>query len=146
MNDFCQRNWFILFPAFSVPSYGNRKNAYEEVSQYFRAHFIQAHRKHDTAERVLFTVCLSTSLIFIQEFNFQFNPSISPPCWYGGVRCQMLRSCNWMNWLSQDMKATHAVIADGIVRFLLSSFLFSPTHHLVGDSITRKHMSGLGLT
>lgn len=38
-----------------IPSYGNRKNAYEEVSQYFRAHFMQVHHKHDTAHRALFT-------------------------------------------------------------------------------------------
>ncbi|KAJ7586366.1 guanine nucleotide binding protein, alpha subunit [Mycena floridula] len=37
-----------------ITSYGNRGNTYEEVSEYFRAHFVQIHRKKDPAHRVLY--------------------------------------------------------------------------------------------
>ncbi|KZT04221.1 G-protein alpha subunit [Laetiporus sulphureus 93-53] len=37
-----------------ISSYGDRPNTYEEVSEYFRAHFIQAHRRKDVYRRSLF--------------------------------------------------------------------------------------------
>lgn len=38
-----------------ISSYGDRPNTYEEVSEYFRAHFIQTHRRKDVSHRVLYT-------------------------------------------------------------------------------------------
>ncbi|KAF8588004.1 G-protein alpha subunit [Ramaria rubella] len=38
-----------------ITSYGDRLNTYEEASQYFRAHFLQVHRKSDESKRTLFT-------------------------------------------------------------------------------------------
>jgi len=38
-----------------ITSYGNRVNTYEEASQYFRAHFLQVHRKNDESKRTLYT-------------------------------------------------------------------------------------------
>ncbi|KAF8498835.1 guanine nucleotide binding protein, alpha subunit [Hysterangium stoloniferum] len=38
-----------------ITSYGDRVNTYEEASQYFRAHFLQVHRKNDESKRTLFT-------------------------------------------------------------------------------------------
>jgi len=43
-----------------ITSYGNRPNTYEEVSEYFRAHFMQVHRRNDASKRVLFTHFTST--------------------------------------------------------------------------------------
>lgn len=40
----------------SISSYGDRPNTYEEVSEYFRAHFIQVHRRKDAHRRTLYTV------------------------------------------------------------------------------------------
>ncbi|KAH9839028.1 G-protein alpha subunit [Rhodofomes roseus] len=37
-----------------ISSYGDRPNTYEEVSEYFRAHFIQVHRRKDVNRRPLF--------------------------------------------------------------------------------------------
>ncbi|KAI0762174.1 G-protein alpha subunit [Trametes elegans] len=37
-----------------ISSYGDRPNNYEEVSEYFRAHFIQVHRRKDVTRRPLF--------------------------------------------------------------------------------------------
>jgi len=37
-----------------ITSYGNRPNRYEDVSEYFRAHFVQVHKKKDIADRALF--------------------------------------------------------------------------------------------
>ncbi|KAH9892429.1 G-protein alpha subunit [Cubamyces lactineus] len=37
-----------------ISSYGDRPNDYEEVSEYFRAHFIQVHRRKDISHRPLF--------------------------------------------------------------------------------------------
>lgn len=38
-----------------ISSYGDRPNTYEEVSEYFRAHFIQTHRRKDVSQRPLYT-------------------------------------------------------------------------------------------
>ncbi|KZS98320.1 G-alpha-domain-containing protein [Sistotremastrum niveocremeum HHB9708] len=43
-----------------ITSYGNRPNEYEEVAEYFRAHFMQVHRRNDIGKRVLFTHFTST--------------------------------------------------------------------------------------
>ncbi|KAI0779241.1 guanine nucleotide binding protein, alpha subunit [Fomes fomentarius] len=37
-----------------ISSYGDRPNDYEEVSEYFRAHFIQVHRRKDVSHRPLY--------------------------------------------------------------------------------------------
>ncbi|KAH7916602.1 guanine nucleotide binding protein, alpha subunit [Hygrophoropsis aurantiaca] len=37
-----------------ITSYGDRSNSYSEVSEYFRAHFIQVHRRHDISRRALY--------------------------------------------------------------------------------------------
>ncbi|RPD68331.1 G-protein alpha subunit [Lentinus tigrinus ALCF2SS1-7] len=37
-----------------ISSYGDRPNNYEEVSEYFRAHFIQVHRRKDVSHRPLY--------------------------------------------------------------------------------------------
>ncbi|KAI0355795.1 G-protein alpha subunit [Trametes cingulata] len=37
-----------------ISSYGDRPNSYEEVSEYFRAHFIQVHRRKDISHRPLY--------------------------------------------------------------------------------------------
>ncbi|KAI0699907.1 G-protein alpha subunit [Cerioporus squamosus] len=37
-----------------ISSYGDRPNSYEEVSEYFRAHFIQVHRRKDVSHRPLY--------------------------------------------------------------------------------------------
>lgn len=39
----------------SILSYGDRPNEYESVVQYFRAHFLQVHRKTNENRRVLYT-------------------------------------------------------------------------------------------
>ncbi|KZW01907.1 guanine nucleotide binding protein, alpha subunit [Exidia glandulosa HHB12029] len=38
-----------------ITSFGDRPNEYTEVSQYFRAHFLQVHRRNVTGRRVLYT-------------------------------------------------------------------------------------------
>jgi len=38
-----------------ITSFGNRSNDYETVVQYFRAHFLQVHRKNNENRRVLYT-------------------------------------------------------------------------------------------
>ena len=40
---------------FSILSYGDRPNEYESVVQYFRAHFLQVHRRNNENKRVLYT-------------------------------------------------------------------------------------------
>lgn len=42
----------------SISSYGDRPNDYEEVCEYFRAHFIQVHRRKDVSHRPLYLVRL----------------------------------------------------------------------------------------
>ncbi|EGO25997.1 hypothetical protein SERLADRAFT_466917 [Serpula lacrymans var. lacrymans S7.9] len=37
-----------------ITSYGDRPNTYEEVSEYFRAHFIQVHKRNDISHRSLY--------------------------------------------------------------------------------------------
>lgn len=43
-----------FFP-FSITSFGERSNDYETVVQYFRAHFLQVHRRNNENRRVLYT-------------------------------------------------------------------------------------------
>ena len=39
----------------SITSFGDRSNDYETVVQYFRAHFLQVHRRNNENRRVLYT-------------------------------------------------------------------------------------------
>jgi hypothetical protein len=39
----------------SITSYGDRANDYDTVVHYFRAHFLQVHRKNNEKKRVLYT-------------------------------------------------------------------------------------------
>lgn len=39
----------------SIPSFGDRKNDYETVVEYFKTHFLQVHRKNNEEHRVLYT-------------------------------------------------------------------------------------------
>jgi guanine nucleotide-binding protein alpha-1 subunit len=39
----------------SITSFGNRANDYESVVNYFRAHFLQVHRKNNEKKRVLYS-------------------------------------------------------------------------------------------
>ncbi|KAK7043117.1 hypothetical protein VNI00_008471 [Paramarasmius palmivorus] len=51
-----------------ITSYGQRSNKYEEVSSYFRAHFVQVHKRKDTSGRALyvhFTSMLVSSVYLI---------------------------------------------------------------------------------
>ena len=52
----------VLLSACSISSFGDRPNTYEEVSEYFRAHFIQTHKRKDVSNRVLYTVRVLLSL------------------------------------------------------------------------------------
>jgi len=38
-----------------IPSFGDRKNNYDTVIEYFRTHFLQVHRKNNEEQRVLYT-------------------------------------------------------------------------------------------
>ncbi|KAJ7859136.1 guanine nucleotide-binding protein [Mycena olivaceomarginata] len=44
-----------MFSAVSITSFGDRGNDYETVVQYFRAHFLQVHRRNNENRRVLYT-------------------------------------------------------------------------------------------
>ena len=47
----------------SISSYGDRPNDFEEVSEYFRAHFIQVHRRKDVSHRPLYLVRLASLIL-----------------------------------------------------------------------------------
>ena len=51
----------LFFLLFSITSYGSRPNKYEDVSSYFRAHFVQVHKRKDTSGRSLYVVRALTS-------------------------------------------------------------------------------------
>lgn len=38
----------------SITSFGERPNEYDEVTNYFKAHFAQVHRRNNEAKRVLY--------------------------------------------------------------------------------------------
>ncbi|KAM5536705.1 hypothetical protein V8D89_009632 [Ganoderma adspersum] len=48
-----------------ISSYGDRPNEFEEVSEYFRAHFIQVHRRKDVSHRPLYLDIKATQSIII---------------------------------------------------------------------------------
>ncbi|KAL5523474.1 hypothetical protein ACEPAG_7647 [Sanghuangporus baumii] len=47
-----------------ITSYGDRPNNYQDVSEYFRAHFLQVHRRNDISKRALY--CHFTSMLDIK--------------------------------------------------------------------------------
>ena len=47
---------FALIFLCSITSYGDRPNTFADVSEYFRAHFIQVHRRNDIGRRALYAV------------------------------------------------------------------------------------------
>ena len=49
----------------SITSYGDRQNSYEEVSDYFRAHFLQVHRRNDVSKRALYAVSSEYRVLFV---------------------------------------------------------------------------------
>lgn len=57
----------------SITSFGERSNDYETAVQYFRAHFLQVHRRNNENRRVLYThftsvvVSIGTSLQCLTE-------------------------------------------------------------------------------
>lgn len=40
----------------SITSYGDRPNTFDEASEYFRAHFLQVHRRKDVGKRSIYVV------------------------------------------------------------------------------------------
>jgi hypothetical protein len=42
-------------PSISILSFGDRANEFDSVVQYFRAHFLQVHRRNNENRRVLYT-------------------------------------------------------------------------------------------
>jgi len=44
---------------YSITSYGERENRYEEVSEYFRAHFAQIHKRKGVQRQELYIVSLN---------------------------------------------------------------------------------------
>lgn len=68
-----------LKTGFSIVSYGDRSNRYEDVSEYFRAHFLQVHKRKDIGNRHLFVVCFYR----VCDLRRAETPeSISLPCLY----------------------------------------------------------------
>ena len=49
-------HWNGAWRVCSISSYGDRPNEFEEVSEYFRAHFIQVHKRKDVSHRPLYLV------------------------------------------------------------------------------------------
>ena len=60
------------YPISSITSYGDRANDYDTVVHYFRAHFMQVHRKNNEKKRVLYT--------------HQTNVVVCSPHWLVGFR------------------------------------------------------------
>lgn len=78
-----------FFRKCSISSYGDRPNDYEEVSEYFRAHFIQVHRRKDVSHRPLYLVRLLalsiTQFLRRRVLPCPF-PRSSPSCGVSRVR------------------------------------------------------------
>lgn len=54
----------------SITSFGDRPNDYETVVQYFRAHFLQVHRRNNENRRVLYTHFTSVVVRFYLALRF----------------------------------------------------------------------------
>jgi hypothetical protein len=62
-----------LSPLGSIVSYGNRPNNYSTAAEYFRTHFLAAHKKKDAFQRRLYVVSFSP----IQPILLSFNPGLA---------------------------------------------------------------------
>ena len=49
----------------SITSYGERENRYEEVAEYFRAHFAQIHKRKGVQKQELYIVCICSHLLLL---------------------------------------------------------------------------------
>ncbi|KAG8213278.1 guanine nucleotide binding protein, alpha subunit [Butyriboletus roseoflavus] len=86
-----------------ILSYGDRPNEYESVVQYFRAHFLQVHRRNNENRRVLYThlTNVTVSVLLVPGYVAPHSPG-----------------------LPQDTKATQSIIGnvrDSIFRGYLQS-------------------------
>ena len=72
-------SWIVHRRLFrSILSFGQRQNEYEVVVQYFRAHFLQVHRRNNENRRVLYThltsvVNTKTTQSIIANSRFSFR-------------------------------------------------------------------------
>jgi hypothetical protein len=49
----------------SITSYGERENRYEDVAEYFRAHFAQVHKRKGVQKQELYIVCFNLHIHFL---------------------------------------------------------------------------------
>ena len=63
----------------SITSFGERSNDYETVVQYFRAHFLQVHRRNNENRRVLYTHFTSVVVSNRSELSISLVTYLIPP-------------------------------------------------------------------
>ncbi|KAJ7067128.1 guanine nucleotide-binding protein [Mycena amicta] len=67
--NYCIRILINFLISSSITSFGDRTNDYETVLQYFRAHFLQVHRRNNENRRVLYTHF--TSVVVLRDSIFR---------------------------------------------------------------------------
>ena len=94
-----QFNPFLIFAhlsfRWSITSYGDRPNSYQDVAEYFRAHFLQVHRRNDISKRALYAVSTLASVLTSLSckrilMHILMLLSISHRCWC--VHCPFIIS------------------------------------------------------
>jgi hypothetical protein len=107
----------------SITSYGDRENTWEEVSEYFRCHFIQVQKRKDSSKRALYVVCVFPLLV-------------------SGYHRLITRQ-QFSSML--DVEDSRRIILHGE---LIGSLRLSDSHAplIVNDSILRQHLAASGLS
>lgn len=93
---------------FSITSFGDRANDYETVVQYFRAHFLQVHRRNNENRRVLYTHFTS---VVVRPCSLKVAPSLDFILMYRilkqrNVSLGMVSSC-FFCWSDYLLMAKH---------------------------------------
>ncbi|PIL28040.1 hypothetical protein GSI_09891 [Ganoderma sinense ZZ0214-1] len=121
-----------------ISSYGDRPNEFEEVSEYFRAHFIQVHRRKDVSHRPLYLhftsmlvrISLISSFTPLRGGRSQARRAPTFPAMPHAdhVLASLSFSVSVIGAIAlQDIKATQAIIIN------------------VGEAIMRSHLTKIGL-
>lgn len=113
----------------SITSYGDRPNTYEEASEYFRAHFLQVHRRKDVGDRAMYVVRQwqrPEFPLFTENRRLTAFPSALHVDAGKAAAFTLPWSCPLMNL--QDVQATRSILA------------------IVGEAIIRSYMESVGLS
>lgn len=107
---------------YSITSYGERENRYEEVAEYFRAHFAQVHKRKGVQKQELYIVRLR-----FLHWCFCMNMFVTAFYIYAREFLELsLCSRSDVSVIWQDIRATQRILVDSKSRLFYWQSLGEP--------------------